>query len=117
MTLHALQRAIERAGLSEKAAICMMDLAQQHGRRAEDYGYGKRKYLKAKCKRGCQAVIYCGYCFIFSEAGVVITMYPASSFGNERKTQGRSSCCDGKTLIRNPKKYFTRYAVPDPFYQ
>jgi len=111
MTKHSVSRAIERAKLSEESAKEMIRLAKLQGWDAEQFSGYRKEYLLRKQRDGFQALCYAGFCFIFSAEGSCITMFPNPDyFEHDRISLRIPKCrCDGKTIVRHPKKYFTRY--------
>lgn len=64
-TQHSLVRAKERAGLNEKRARKMMDLARQRGIRSEECRWNvDKEFLESRSNDEVEAVAYNGYCFI-----------------------------------------------------
>lgn len=59
---HSLDRAKERAGLNEKRARKMMDLARQRGIRSEDCHWAVDKiYLQSRSDQDVEAIAYNGF--------------------------------------------------------
>ena len=106
-TIHSIVRAGERAGLKYSEAVRFTDLAIRNGQRAEDLPSKERRYLESReTDPGCKTILYNGYIFIFRDEDICITMYAAPSWFLKKRHY------DGKTRVRNAKKYL-RYADPD----
>ena len=103
MTIHSLERAKERANLNRAAAIKIMEKAYARGLSAADLPANERRYLSAKEKTGVTVRYFSGYCFFYNDSKACITMYHAPSWFFKKSNY------DGKTKIRNPKKYFNRH--------
>ncbi len=100
---HSIQRTIERAGLSKKAAIRMIENAWIKGRDSQEFGRREREYLQGKETKGRRMLIYAGYCFLFDEDSVCITMYAVPVWFGKKQYQG-------KMEIKNPRRYYRRYS-------
>ena len=99
MTCHSIMRAVERTNLKTDAAIRMIKRAKEHGKRSAVFPAEERKYLSRMERDGNKAIFYSGYCFILSPDDTCITLFPVPQwFGKKYKF-------DGKTEIRNAKKY------------
>ncbi len=74
-TNHSLERAKERRNLKQHAAKRDIKRAFENGKRAEDFSSWERQYL-LKAQKGCVAVAYNGYCYLFDEDDArCITLY------------------------------------------
>ena len=98
-TFHSLERAKQRAGLNERRAYKMIDLALTRGKTAASFKSRERDYLENATQADRVAVAYNNYCYIFSDAGRCLTMYPLP------KWFGKKKHFDGKERIRNMKVY------------
>lgn len=103
-TVHSLERAKERAGINEKKAYKMIDRALERGKRAEDFSSWERDYLREEGKGNATAIAYNNYCFIVSEDGFCLTVYPLPTWFGKKKH------FKGKERIRNMKAY-SRYSI------
>ena len=98
-TYHSLERAKERAGLSEKKASKMITTALKKGKRADDFNSMEKSYLEREAHNNCIAIAFNGFCYIVNSDGFCVTLYKLPSwFGKKKKF-------DGKEKIRNHKKY------------
>jgi len=99
MTYHSIMRTHERAGLKVDSAVRMIKNAKDRGKDAKDFPARERHYLLERSRDGSYAKYYAGYCFIFNEEHVCITMFLAPVwFGKKAKY------C-GKNIIRHNKRY------------
>lgn len=103
MTRHSIKRARERGHLSRNAAIKVFENAFEHGKREEELPLREREYLGGKSGGDKIAVYYSGYCFIFLDNGVCITMFRVPDWFLKKTNY------DGKVSVRNPRKYFLHY--------
>ena len=104
-TYHSLRRAYERIGLKAEAAEKEICRAYAAGLGAEEFNSREKAYLESKGLAGGYAKVYKGFCYIFSEEAVCITVYPVPAWFGKRQY------FDGKTRIRNPKNYYRHYGV------
>lgn len=103
LTQHCIERAGQRLGLTEKQAERKINLAMKYGKSSENYTTSwERKYLKSQSYDGV-ALAYDSYCYIITESGICITVYPLPSWWEKKKNY------NGKERIRNPKKYYKKY--------
>ena len=100
---HSIQRTVERAGLNKKAAIRMIENDWIKGKDSQEFGKREREYLKRKETEGRRILIYSGYCFLFDEDSVCITMYAVPVWFGKNQYKG-------KERIRNPRKFYRKYA-------
>lgn len=100
---HSMKRTIERAGLNKKAAIRMIENAWAKGKDSQEFGKREREYLQRKETEGRKMLIYAGYCFLFDEDSVCITMYAVPVWFGKKQFQG-------KIEIKNPRKYYRKYS-------
>lgn len=99
-TSHCNERAMERYNLrNEKAIEKNINRAYTQGKRAEDYSSWERNYLNSKTHDCMVAVVYNGFCYIFNEFGVCVTMYDLPAWFGKKKR------FDGKERIRDIRKY------------
>lgn len=98
-TYHSIQRANERTRYRGEAAIRFIKNGIERGKTAEDYRQNERKYLANVAYDNCIAKAYNGFCLIISEEGDCVTLYRLPEwFGKKRHY-------DGKTRVRNVKRY------------
>ena len=98
-TLHALQRTYERTRFDLATSERFILNAIKRGKPADAFRAREREYLQSKeIKYGHWTVVYNFFCFIFSEAGDCITMFPVPKWFGKK-------LYDGKQEIRNAKKY------------
>ena len=92
-TKHSLNRAKERAGLNERRARKMMDLARQRGIRSNECRWMVDKtFLESKCNEDVEAVAYNGFCFILDrDTQHCITVFPLPKDFGRKKTYYRST--------------------------
>lgn len=104
ITMHSIERVSERTGLNEKGAIRMILNASKKGLDYKNFNADERQYLRNRTSSEICAKYYAGYCFIFTQSSVCVTMYKVPKwFGKSRYS--------GKTRIRNPKKFFRKYPI------
>ena len=100
ITYHAIQRAQERARLKNKQSENFIINALVRGKTSEVFATNERNYLQAKEANGGRCVIvYQSFFFIVDDADRCVTMYAAP------KWSGKKKFYDGKTKIKNIKKY------------
>lgn len=89
---HSIARAKERAGLNEKRARKMMNLARERGIRSTDCHWSvDRNYLESKCDEKVEAVAYNGFCYILNRITMnCITVYPLPKDFGKKKTYYRN---------------------------
>lgn len=107
LTEHIVERAMERANLNRKRAERTVTLAIERGKDKSTARKDIRKYLANKQRGELVAKEYNGYCYIIEIKGscqVGITMYPIP----DKCWNGTRY--DGKTRIRNAKKYSKFYS-------
>ena len=102
-TYHSIDRAKERAGLNERKATKMIELALERGKNANDFSSMEKRYLESKRYVGCSAIAYNNICYIVNENGICVTLYPLPTWFGKKKL------FNGKEKIRNPKKYSKNY--------
>ena len=98
-TFHSLERAKQRAGLNERRAYKMIDLTLTRGKTAASFKSRERDYLENATQADRVAVAYNNYCYIFSENGYCLTMFPLPGWFGKKKHFA------GKERIRNMKVY------------
>ena len=104
---HSMIRAEKRANMGRTGAQKMIDRARENGKTPDQLSSDERNYLRSKESDGCRAVFNEGYCFIFSEEGICITLFRVP------KWFGSKSRFDGKVRVRNPKKYYRNYSFEE----
>ena len=102
-TFHSIERAKERIGLNSRNAEKMITQAFLRGKTAEEFTSWERSYLEKEAYGECVAMAYSGFCYIFNSVGACVTMYSLPSWWEKKKH------FDGKTRIRNAKKYSKYY--------
>ena len=104
-TIHSINRAKERAGLSRKKAEKMMNLARTRGIGYEGCRWSlDRMFLINRSNEVALALAYNGYCFIFNrETAECITMYPLPKHFGKKKTYYGTS--DRKQNVRYEMMY------------
>ena len=106
-TAHSIVRAKER-DLTYERAVRFTDLAIRNGKRPADLPCKERRYLERKAHDPSQcAVLYNGFIFILKDESLCITLYAAPGWFLKK------SHYDGKTKIRQPKKYLRYACEPD----
>ena len=98
-TFHSLERAKQRAGLNERRACKMIDLALTRGKTAAFFSSWERDYLENTAAENTTALAYNNYCYIVSDTGRCLTMYPLPKWFGKKKHFA------GKERIRNMKVY------------
>ena len=110
ITHHAIQRTQERAGIKSKSSEKFIANALERGRMAEVFSANERNYLQAKEAKGeCCVIVYQDFLFIVNDADCCVTVYAAPRWF------GKKNHYDGKTKIRNIKKYMRLNNVFDEF--
>lgn len=104
---HGFIRTMERADRKEQQALRLIRNAWTRGKTMDQLQLARQKryvaHFNSLLYDGYTNLrIYCGYLFIFSAGGCLITMHPLP------ETFGKKSVYDGKTRVRNVKKY-TRF--------
>ena len=104
-TVHSLERAHERLGLSEEQAIRFTENAFYRGKSSDQMPKAERLYMESKeVEFGIKSMYYNGVVLIFTTEGRCVTMYLAPQwFGKKRYYEG-------KKCIRDAKKY-QRYSA------
>ena len=101
---HSLERAKERQKLkNQRAAERNMDRALRNGKRAEDCSSWERNFLLHESHDDCVAVAYNGFCYIFNEQDVCVTLYPLPPWFEKKKR------FVGKERIRDYKRYQSNF--------
>lgn len=98
-TYHSIERAKERAGINKKNAENHIKRAITRGKTADQFTSWEREYLQGECTDTTIAIAYNNFCFIVSETGKCVTMYPLPIWFGKKKH------FDGKERIRNMKSY------------
>lgn len=100
-TYHSVQRVMERCNLpNQRAAVKNIHRAAQKGVRAEDCTSWEQSYLRVEGRYGCEAIAYNGFCYIFNQEEICVTVYPLP------KWFGKKKHFDGKERIRDYRKYY-----------
>lgn len=106
ITAHSLDRAKERLHKNRKEAYSYINKALTRGRSAEEFTSLERTYLEnvQNRYRGRKTIVYDRNCFILTaDAQICLTVFPLPLWF------GRKKQFEGKTRIRNPKRYYNRY--------
>ena len=99
-TKHSLIRAKERLNLNSKSAKKLISQAINRGIALDNYTTCMEKtFLKHSLANNCHTKVYNGFCYIFNENDICVTMYKLPSWFNKKKQ------FDGKIRIRSIKKY------------
>ena len=104
-TVHSVERMKERAGLNERKAYKMLELAVERGKTADDFTSWERDFLLSESKNDRTAIAYNNYCYIMGDNGFCITMFHLPSWFGKKKH------FNGKERIRNFKAYSRYYCV------
>lgn len=100
VTEHSIQRAKERCNYkNRRAAENNIQRALIRGKDASKYSSWERKYLVNEGHDNCTAIAYNNFCYIVSEDGNCVTVHSLPAWFGQKKH------FDGKTHIRNYKKY------------
>lgn len=100
LTIHCVERINERQSIKSNArAMRKVQKAVERGSGAECFHSWERKYMENRKKGNCSPIAYDQFCYIISEDGVCVTLFPLP------KNFGRRKHFDGKEKIRNVKKY------------
>ena len=102
---HSIERAKERIGYNKKSAEKQIDRAISRGKTAEEYTSWEREYLLGECGKETTAIAYNNFCYIISNTGICITLYPLPSWFGKKKH------FNGKEKIRNMKSYARNYFI------
>ena len=102
-TYHSIVRTSQRAGLNRKSATRMIENARVRGLGSSYFGGDEKEYLQRKMPEGGRSVVYAGYCFIFNDSDLCITMFSVPVWFGKRKY-------DGKKRLRKPRKYILKYS-------
>ena len=105
LSYHSIQRARERMGLNASSAERIISRAYVQGLGSEDFTASEKDYLKRKGVSGAQIKVYNGFCCVFSDSAVCITVFKLPGWF------GRRQHFDGKTKIRDPRSYYRHYGV------
>ena len=101
MTYHSIQRTRERTGLSFDGSVKLIEKAVERGMRPAELPGRERRFVERKAEN---IIYYRGYLFVLGDDEECVTMYEAPNWFC------RKGNFDGKTLIRNRKKYLRYYA-------
>ncbi len=98
-TEHSIRRTSERTGFRGESAVRFIENGMSRGKTAADFTQDENEYLSRIPYDNCTAMAYNGYCLIISDKGDCVTVYRLPEwFGKKR-------FYDGKTRIRNVKRY------------
>ena len=104
LSYHSVKRAHERLGLNASGAEAFLTRAFAEGMDSGDFSSRERRYLEDKGLRGGIIKVFCGYCCVFSDTAVCITVFRLPSWFGKKHY-------DGKKKIRDPKNYYRHYGV------
>lgn len=101
---HGFVRTMERAGKNDHQALRLIQNAWTRGKSVDQLQLTKQKeyvsrYNSLTFDGYTNLRTYCGYLFIFSAGGRLITMHPLA------KNFEKKHVYDGKTKVRDVKKY------------
>lgn len=102
-TIHALRRADSRMGISNTMAKNVIAKAEKQGLTSECFSGMERDFLERKERNGTKAIVYEGFCYIFSKKMICITVYRLPEWFEEKKNYNH------KTEIRNLRSYYRHY--------
>lgn len=106
ITNHAIKRVQERVGLKINSSEDFITNALERGKTAEVFAANERNYLQSKEAKGeCCVIVYQSFFFIVDDADRCVTVYSAP------KWFGKKKYYDGKTKIKNIKKYMRLYDI------
>lgn len=115
ITEHALKRLKERAGISRKASFRIIDKALHHGvpwTELKGYkGQWARTRQSQKENDGVRYIVYGELLFIFSEAGMLITVEQIPSktrilrMKQDLRTCSKTDCARRERLISQTKRF------------
>lgn len=101
---HSIIRMEQRQGMKEEQAKRQIKNAMHRGKRAEDFSSWEYNYLSTLCEsKEVYPVAYNGWCYIFNNEGVCVTIYSLPVWFGKKKR------FDGKERIKNAKRYFSYY--------
>lgn len=107
-TGHCLKRAKQRIGINKKVAERQIKLAWERGKRSNQCTSWEKNYLNRAVYNDKIPIAYNGYCYVFTEEGNCLTMYPLPSWFGKKKR------FEGKKRIANYKKYYkNNYVIAD----
>ena len=96
---HSIVRAKERLGYNKRNAEKQIELAMSRGKTADEFTSWERDYLKGECGDATTAIAYNNFCYIVSDTGICVTLYPLPVWFGKKKH------FNGKEKIRNMKSY------------
>lgn len=105
MTHHSLERTKERARLNTDSSLRMIKRAYDRGLGYERYHSRERDFMLQRSGTDHVALAYNNFCFIFSNEGICITMFPLPEWFGKKKFYTE------KKQIRNAKKYICNYQM------
>lgn len=103
VTNHGYERAEQRLGLTKEQADRKIRNVLAKGRDYTKFTSKEKQYLRSQERKGARAFAYDGFCYIIADDNVCITTYRLPSWF------GKSRNYDGKTKIKNLKKYNQNY--------
>lgn len=99
-SFHSLDRAVERCKINRTSAERTIQLAYQKGKKSSYFNSYEKNYLLDKEARyGNIAIVYNGFCYIFSDTAICITVMKLPIWFNKRRHFYH------KERIRNVKKF------------
>lgn len=96
---HSLERGKQRLNLNKKATLRQIQLAFERGQTSETIGSLGKYWLQDHSANGKNAKIYNGFCFIFGNNGMCITILPLPEYLSKKPY------FDNKNQIRNIRYY------------
>ena len=99
VTNHGYERAEQRLGFTKEQTDRKIKNVLLKGRDYTDFKSKEKQFLKDQERNGTRAIAYDGFCYIIADDNVCITTYKLPAWF------GKSRNFDGKTKIKNLKKY------------
>lgn len=98
-SFHSIERAKERIGYNKRNAEKQIERAIACGKTADHFTSWERDYLQGECGESTTAIAYNNFCYIVSDTGVCVTLFPLPVWFGKKKH------FNGKEKIRNMKSY------------
>ena len=99
-SIHSTKRTKERSGFKGKTAQRFQENAFARGLTAEAFYTKERQHLESISRDGCRPIVYNGYCFIFNDHDVCVTMYRLPSwFRTTRKKRPKGKFKESECTI------------------
>lgn len=103
VTKHGYERAKERQHYNKEQTEKAVLNAIKKGKCAEDFNSRDKAFLDKVSERNSKAYVYNGFCYIIANNNICITTYKLPVWF------GKKEHFVGKSKIKNPKKYFSKY--------